>query len=209
MKGRLIVIEGTDASGKGTQARLLNEKLGNSMIISFPQYDSFFGKLVAGYLRGEYGTLDAVRPQMAALLYALDRFGAKEMLIEALDAGKTVILDRYIESNLAYQGAKDRSAVAWIRELEYERFGMPRPDVVIYLDVPLHVAGRLIEGRPKKGYLEGEQKDIHEMDRGYLAKVDDMYRELSKEPGWVRIECTRNGKMLSLEQVHELILRSI
>ena len=154
MEGKLIVIDGNDASGKHTQALLLKKNLENSgrsaVVMDFPRYDSFFGGMVGEYLNGDYGSLTDVNPKLASLLYALDRFDEKERILGWLREGKYVILDRYVESNIAYQSAKlsgdkkREELISWIKELEYVRFGMPKPNIVFYLHVNPEISERAV-----------------------------------------------------------------
>src|ERR1700693_5334188 len=144
-RGKLIALEGIDGSGKLTQLDLLARELDARGLatfrISFPRYESFFGKLVGSYLNGDFGALDAVDPHFAALLYAGDRFEAKQELSAALEQGQLILADRYIASNLAHQTArvsadKRDAFIHWIEHLEYGVYGLPREELVMYLRVP-------------------------------------------------------------------------
>src|ERR1700688_465190 len=148
-RGKLIAIEGIDGSGKRTQLDLLSSELDARGLatfrISFPRYDSFFGKLVGRYLNGEFGALDAVDPHLSALLYAGDRLEAKPDIDAALSAGKIVLADRYIASNMAHQSARVSHELregffAWLRRLGYGVYGLPAGDLVIFLRVPASAA---------------------------------------------------------------------
>ncbi|MBN1156222.1 dTMP kinase [Candidatus Woesearchaeota archaeon] len=216
MEGKLIVIDGSDASGKKTQTELLVERLRKKGIkvktLDFPQYDSFFGKMVAAYLHGEFGSLKGLNPKIPSLLYALDRYGQKEILEEWLKEGNIVVLDRYMESNISYQTAKleDEQEKAelrnWIMELEFDKLKIPRADMVIYLNVPFEISSNLIKSRPRKNYLNGKDKDIHERDEEYQKKVAENYIKLSKtSPRWFLIECTKNNQILSKEEIAEKV----
>ena len=144
----LIVLEGLDGAGKSTQVRMLKEYLasrpGGLEYIHFPRYDApVYGELISRFLRGDFGDNDSVHPQLVALLFAEDRHGAVPQIREALEAGKTVLLDRYVYSNIAYQCAKladeaeaDRLR-KWIFTTEFGEFGEPKADVNIFLDVPI------------------------------------------------------------------------
>ncbi len=144
-RGKLIVIEGIDGAGKGTQTDLLARAFQQRGVpfvkFGFPRYESSFGRLIARFLNGEFGPLPAVNAHFSALLYAGDRFEAKPDLEAALDSGRTVVTDRYIASNLAHQAARvpaERRAefTSWLRQLEYGTYGLPIEDLVIYLRVP-------------------------------------------------------------------------
>src|SRR5574340_592080 len=141
-RGLLIAIEGIDGSGKHTQAQLLENALTASgypvYSTGFPQYDSWFGHMVGQFLNGDFGPLEAVDPHFTALLYAGDRFEAKPRMEAALSAGKVVLVDRYIGSNLAHQVARapaEKRAVflRWIEHLEYSIYGLPRENIILYL----------------------------------------------------------------------------
>ncbi len=216
MRGKLIVIDGSDASGKKTQTELLVERLRKKgfkvKTLDFPQYDSFFGRLVSSYLNGEFGNLKDLNPKIPSLMYALDKYGQKEIIEEWLREGSIVVLDRYVESNLAYQTAKldDENGIAelrkWIMELEFEKLKIPRADVVVYLNVPLEISRNLIKNRPKKQYLNGKDKDIHERDEEYQKKVSETYLKLSKAlPRWFLVECTKSNEILSKEEISEKV----
>src|SRR5580700_11703948 len=152
-RGKLIVIEGIDGSGKRTQLDMLARSLSERNVplsqISFPRYDGFFGKLVARFLNGDFGPLDGVDAHFSALLYAGDRYEAKPQMESELAAGRTVLADRYIGSNLAHQGARvppeNRAEfIEWLRKLEYEIYKLPPEDLVIYLRIPVTEAHRLV-----------------------------------------------------------------
>lgn len=218
MKGKLIVIDGSDAAGKKTQTKLLVAYLKKEgykvQTLDFPQYNSFFGSMVAEYLRGNLGGLGSVHPKLAALLYALDRFKQKEVLRKWLYEGDVVVLDRYIESNLAYSSAKvdpkeQQELIEWIENLEYGEFEIPMADLVVYLHVPTSVSAKLIKDRPKKDYLKGKTADIHEQDQSYQSKVVDQYLKLSKKKGWSVIDCTQNDELRSIDAISVLVCRVV
>src|SRR5271167_3598031 len=142
VRGKFIVLEGIDGSGKRTQLELLARTFTERGIpfsqISFPDYEGFFGKLVGQFLNGNFGSLEAVDPHFSALLYAGDRLEAKQRIEAALAGGKTLLADRYIASNLAHQGArvppeKREEFLKWLKQLEYETYALPAEDMVIYL----------------------------------------------------------------------------
>ena len=181
--GKFIVIEGADSAGKHTQAKLLMDhlkmKLSEIELLSFPQYDTPFGSLVAKYLRGEYGTLSELPPEIPCLLYAMDRYQVRDKLVSSLASGKWLIADRYTQSNFGHQGAKLDSGternklIAWVESMESR---LPQPDFVIYLHVPVEVTQKLINTREHKSYLkDGTNQDIHELDTEYQQRVIDTY----------------------------------
>src|SRR5215831_6320345 len=196
-RGTLIAIEGIDGSGKRTQVDLLTAGLrerGRSVLSTgFPQYDSWFGKMVGQFLNGELGPLESVDPHFSALLYAGDRFEAKPILEDALSNGQIVLADRYIASNLAHQTArvapeKRAAFVEWIEHLEYGIYGLPREDLVLYLRVPPVEAQKLVELKSARSYTSA-QKDLLEASLRHLEDAAAIYDTLSKRPNWNTIEC--------------------
>src|SRR6266704_7004681 len=188
--GKLIAIEGIDGSGKRTQVELLTLTLksrGHSVYSTgFPQYDSWFGKMVGKFLNGDFGSLASVDPHFTALLYAGDRFEAKPKLEAALNNGQIVLADRYIGSNLAHQTArvapKERPAfVQWIEHLEYRIYGLPQEDLVLYLRVPPAEAQKLVTQKSKRSYTSA-QKDLLEASLRHLEDAAQMYDSLSNRP---------------------------
>lgn len=196
-RGKLIVIEGIDGSGKRTQldclARALCERGVPFTQVSFPRYEGFFGKLVARFLNGEFGPLAAVDPHFSALLYAGDRLESKPVIEASLASGKTVLADRYIGSNLAHQGArmppgKRDEFIAWLKQLEYGVYGLPAEDLVLYLRVPAAEAHRLAGERGARDYTK-LRRDLQESDIAHLEAASAVYDTLARQPHWVKIEC--------------------
>jgi dTMP kinase len=196
-RGKLIAIEGIDGSGKRTQLDLLARALGSRGVpffrISFPCYESAFGRLVARYLNGEFGPLHAVDAHLSAVLYAGDRFEAKPRMEAELAAGRTVLADRYVASNLAHQTARlpaeaRESFLGWLRHLEYEVYGLPLEDLAIYLRIPAACAHDLIARKPVREYT-GLRRDLQEADIRHLETAAAIYDQLSKAPSWRTIEC--------------------
>ncbi|HEY2822595.1 MAG TPA: hypothetical protein VGJ06_16230 [Candidatus Acidoferrum sp.] len=195
--GRLIAIEGIDGSGKGTQLELLQKALRARGVAvhatNFPHYQSWFGTMVGQFLNGKFGALESVDPHFAALLYAGDRFEAKRELTDALAQGKLVLADRYIASNLAHQTGRLPTAeradfIAWLEHLEYDIYGLPREDRVIYLRVPPAQAQALVSKKAARSYTTAKQ-DIQESSIRHLHDAAEMYDELAKRPHWATIEC--------------------
>jgi len=210
-KGKLVVIEGNDGSGKGTQARKLLDYLKNNKIdyaaFDFPQYGkTFFGDFAGRMQNGDFGHMRRINPYFSMFPYASDRWQAKEDLNKALDSGKTVVCNRYAPS-IAYQVVKIKPKerekfLAWSDELEYKIFGIPREDIVIFLYVPYDEAFKLIEKR-------GKIKDQNEENALYLKKVEKMYLWLSKhKKNWVRIDCAdKKDRMRSVEEIHQEVIK--
>ena len=210
-----IVVEGLDGAGKSTQVARLKDWLrerGDLEYIHFPRYDApVYGGLISRFLQGRFGANDAVHPQLVALLFAEDRHGAAPQLREALAAGKTVLLDRYVYSNIAYQCAKMADPAGreelrqWILDTEFGDFGLPRPDVNLFLDVPISfVASRLTANRADgdRSYLAGAQ-DIHEADIAFQETVRSVYlRQTELDPHFLRVDCADEaGAMLPPELI--------
>lgn len=217
MKGKLIVIEGGDGSGKATQTELLRKYFVSQKIltktISFPQYKStFFGKTIARVLRGEIAPLSQINPYLISMVYAMDRVEAKDKLYKWLNEGFMVVLDRYVSSNMAHQTGRlpkkeQNKFLNWIEKLEYTVNNVPREDVVIYLYVPYTTSQKLLTERKTDTHLQGK-KDIVEKDSEYLRKAEETYTKLEKKfPHWVRIDCIdETGKMRSREAIHKEIV---
>ena len=195
--GKLIAVEGIDGSGKQTQVRLLARELESRgyqvLSTGFPQYGSWFGKLVGQFLNGDYGDLNTLDPHLTALLYAGDRFECKQPIVAALESGGIVLADRYIASNLAHQIARtapERRAEfrAWIEHLEYNIYGLPKEDLVLYLRLPPGEAQTLVAKKSARQYTNSAH-DILEADIRHLHDAAGLYDELSSRANWKTIEC--------------------
>ncbi len=207
----LVVLEGLDGAGKSTQVKKLRSYLeslyGSIEYIHFPRYDApVYGDLISRFLRGDFGDNETVHPQLVALLFAEDRHGAAPGMKAELAAGRCVLLDRYVYSNIAYQCAKlpdsqeAETLRDWIFNTEYGNFELPVPDLNIFLDVPISfVESKLTSARggDDREYLNGAQ-DIHEADIEFQKRVRDIYRrQCELDPKFIRIDCSdENGRML-------------
>jgi dTMP kinase len=218
-RGKLIALEGIDGSGKRTQLDLLAGAFNARGLavyrISFPRYESFFGKLVGRYLNGDFGALNAVDPHFSALLYAGDRFEAKPAIEAALSSGKIVLADRYIGSNLAHQServAPEQRAefLEWLKRLEYGLYALPPEDLVIYLHVPVAEAHRLVGSKSARAYTR-LKRDIQEADIKHLEQTAIIYERLATEANWARIDCTEavSGLLHSPEEIHKAVLQAV
>jgi len=216
-----VAIEGIDGSGKRTQMDLLHGIIaageGGQSVYStaFPQYDSWFGKMVGQFLNGDFGPLDTLDPHFKALLYAGDRFESKPRLESALQAGKIVLVDRYIGSNLAHQTArvapeKRAEFRRWIEHLEYGIYELPREDLILYLRVPPREAQRLVAKKSARTYTTAKQ-DILEASLRHLEQAADMYDLLALEAPWVTIECfdAARGAMRSPKEIAQDVLAAV
>ena len=208
----LVVLEGLDGAGKSTQVKKLKNYLesifGDIEYIHFPRYDApVYGDLISRFLRGDFGNNETVHPQLVALLFAEDRHGAAPGMKTVLENGGTVLLDRYVYSNIAYQCAKiEDNAEAetlrdWIFNTEYGNFGLPVPDLNIFLDVPIEFVEQKLKADRNghdRDYLEGAQ-DIHEADIEFQKKVRSIYRkQCESDPKFIRIDCSDEyGMMMS------------
>ncbi len=219
---KLFVIEGVDGSGKSTQLKLLRSFLtrkGYSCeFLHFPRTDApYFGELIARFLRGEFGSLNEVDPYMVALLYAGDRRDASEIIRGWLKNKKIVLLDRYTYSNIAYQCAKigdpdsQDKLMNWILNLEFEHFGIPKPDLNLFLDVPFSFTEKKLRSERSgddRTYLKGT-RDIHEESLNFQKKVKDIYLKVARaDDRLVVIDCNQgNGLMQSPEVISSFILK--
>ena len=211
--GKLIVIAGIDGSGKTEQTRLLLERLRREGYAAaqeeFPRYEEgFFGRAIGRYLRGEFGPAGEVDGHLASVLYAGDRWEAKKRMAAALERGEILVCNRYVSANLAHQGGKiasdaEREAFfRWVEELEYGVFQIPRPDLTVFLWLPLATAAHLVEQKAARAYLRGRQKDGHEADMSHLANAQRVYEHLSEtRPNWRRVECVDAGRLLGMEEI--------
>ena len=212
MTAKLIAIEGIDGSGKGTQSRLLVDRLNaagtRAALLSFPRYDeTFFGARIGDFLNGRFGSLDAVDPFLAALLFAGDRLESKPVLVAALAANDVVVLDRYVASNVAHQGAKRAGAerAELVRRIEHVEFalnGLPRPDVTVWLDLPVPLAARLIAAKSARIYT-AKAADLQEADAAHLAATAAVYADLAAGPGWARVACADGEDVRPVEAIAE------
>ena len=207
----LIVLEGLDGAGKSTQLKMVTSyfsSLGRKVdYLHFPRYTApIYGDLIAKFLRGDFGAIDQVHPQLVALLFAEDRRDAASLIRSWMNQGHVVIFDRYVYSNIAFQCAKlpePEEAVAlrsWILDLEYGSYGIPRPTLNLFLDVPIEFVDAKLRQSRKGGdrrYLEGKS-DIHESDIAFQIKVRDLYREQCRlDDTFLRIDCSDpDGHML-------------
>lgn len=216
-KGKLIVIEGLDGSGKNTQSGILTKTLKQMGIdakeLSFPCYGKPSCALVEMYLQGEFGDKpDSVGPYAASTFYAVDRYASyKKDWGSFYNDGGIVIANRYVTSNLVHQMTKLpqsqwKSFSSWLSDLEYDKFGIPKPDLVVFLDMPVEVSQKLMLGR----YHGDEQKkDIHEKDVAYLLECHKAAAFASEYEGWYRVACSDGENPLSIEEISQKVLNLV
>lgn len=220
-KGKLIVIEGTDGSGKQTQSeRLIDNFRSNGIdceIISFPKYGSPTGDIVGDCCLGKdnkietgswFDNFSKLDPKIACLYYAADRLAAASEIRKKLDEGKIVILDRYVESNMGHQcgklkGKNERVKLRdWIVNLEYKLLKLPQPDLIIFLHMPFEVSRKLKEGMDDK-------LDVHEADESHLRNAEAAYLELADYYGWKKVRCFESGDVRSVDEIHNDVLKMV
>ncbi len=215
--GKLIVIEGTDGSGKSTQFRLLTERLNKNNIafqkLVFPQYSEPSSALIRMYLGGEFGAHPSdVSAYAASAFYAVDRYASyKKVWGDWYENGGLVVSDRYTTSNAVHQASKESPEkqpefLNWLYEFEYDRLGLPKPDLVIYLDVPTDFTEKLMRSREAQ---TNTHADIHEQDLTYLTTCRRTGKAAAEFYGWTVIDCVQDGKMRSIEDIHDEIYRHI
>jgi len=215
--GKLIVIEGTDGSGKSTQFKRLTDRLleeGKTFQkLVFPQYAEPSSALIRMYLGGEFGSRPTdVNAYAASAFYAVDRYASyKKVWGEYYEQGGLILSDRYTTPNAVHQASKEapenrNQFLHWLYEFEYKLLGLPRPDVTIYLDVPTAFTEKLLRGREE---ATNTQADIHEQDMTYLATCREMGRAAAEFYGWTIINCVKDGVMRSIEDIHEEIYNHV
>ena len=214
-RGRFIVIDGTDGSGKATQTNLLVEELKTNgykvEMTDFPQYGTKSAGLIEEYLNGKYGK---VGPHAASIFYAIDRFDASFKIREWLNEGKIVISNRYVTANAGHQGGKisdDMERIKffrWLDNLEYNIFGIPKPDLNIILHIPAAMAQKLVDKKSSdvRKYANGKKRDLHEADLKHLKNAEKVYMEIAKLfPNTKLVECVADGKLLPPSAVHNKV----
>ena len=215
--GKLIVIDGTDGSGKATQVKeLVNRFTQQGTQVStfdFPRYEAFFGSLIGECLAGKHGDFAQLSPKIASVLYAADRFDASSKIKQWLDDGHVVILDRYVSANQIHQGGKIKDEIErqeflkWLDHMEHGIFKIPRPDLIIYLDVPIEVTQRLLKEKStniKKIYKD--TVDLHEDNLEHLKNAKESgLKMISSGNNWHRIQCYENGNLLPIPTIHDRI----
>ena len=215
--GKLIVIEGTDGSGKSTQFRLLTARLEAEnhkfQKLVFPQYAEPSSALIRMYLGGEFGTRPSdVNAYAASAFYAVDRYASyKKVWGQWYEDGGLIVSDRYTTSNAVHQASKEPAEkqaefLKWLYDFEYDKLGLPAPDLVIYLDVPTDFTEAMMRRREAD---TSTHADIHEQDMAYLATCRRTGKAAAEYYGWTVIQCVKDGTMRSIEDIHEEIYRHV
>lgn len=225
-RGVLIVLDGADGAGKATQTALLVKRLKKEKkrvkTFNFPQYQkNFFGRLISECLAGEHGNFAELSPYIASTLYAADRFESKALLEKWLQAGYTVVLDRYVSANQIHQGGKvldpkkRKKFLSWLDEMEFGVYQLPRPDLILYLDVPYEISQKLLQDaslqkQKQKEYLAKGKKDTVETNEKYLRDSRlSAVKMVQASNHWERVACTKKGALQSREAIHELVWEKV
>ena len=215
--GKLIVLEGTDGSGKSTQFQRLTERLSREgrqfQKLVFPQYSEPSSALIRMYLGGEFGAKPSdVNAYAASAFYSVDRYASyKKVWGQWYESGGLVVSDRYTTSNAVHQTSKEppekqSDFLKWLYDFEYSKLGLPRPDLVVYLDVPTDFTEKMMRSREAATHTHA---DIHEQDLEYLATCRRTGRAAAEYYGWTVIGCVKNGAMRSIDDIHEEIYRHV
>lgn len=221
--GKLIVIDGTDGSGKATQVDLLRKRLSKEgftvKVLDFPEYyKNFFGKFIGHCLSEQYYNWTNIHPKIASISYAADRWESSQKIKDWLSKGYIILANRYVSANQIHQGGKianvkKREAfMKWLAEMEYNIFKIPKPDLTVYLSLPIEMVLKLIKERNSKNsraYL-GKKKDVHEKDKNFLKNSIKSALWLAKrEKGWLKIECAKGGDLRTRENIHQEVYKKI
>ena len=215
--GKLIVLEGTDGSGKSTQFQRLTDRLSQEgrqfQKLVFPQYSEPSSALIRMYLGGEFGARPSdVNAYAASAFYSVDRYASyKKVWGQWYERGGLVVSDRYTTSNAVHQTSKEppekqSDFLKWLYDFEYSKLGLPRPDLVVYLDVPTDFTEKMMRSREAATHTHA---DIHEQDLEYLATCRRTGRAAAEYYGWTVIGCVKNGAMRSIDDIHEEIYRHV
>lgn len=224
LRGKLIVIDGTDGSGKATQVALLSARLKKEgkkvKVVDFPEYyKNFFGAFIGHCLSEQYYNFLNIHPKIASVLYAADRWESSEEMRNWLKQGYIVVANRYVSANQIHQGGKTKDTkrrndfLKWLYKMEYEVFKIPRPDLTLYLSLPIDIVLKLLKdrdnGKTKRAYLK-KKRDVHEADVNFLINSRKSALKLVKEiPNFIKIDCAPKGEILSREAIHEEVYEKV
>jgi|SRR5579872_69124 len=218
-QGKLIVIDGADGSGKYTQIQMLADSLRKNgykfEVVDFPQYGQKSAGLVEEYLNGKYGQVD---PYKSSIFFAVDRFDASFKIRKWLGQGKIVISNRYVTASAGHQGGKIRRRIErirffkWLNNLEYQVFGIPKPDLNLILHVPAEIAWKLVAKKSKdqRAYAGNKTRDLHEKDLEHQRSAEKVFLEIARIfPNTRLVECVEDGLLLDPERIHREIWKII
>ena len=220
-EGKFIVLDGTDGAGKTVQLELLRKKLSeqgfNFSVLDFPRYGQKSAGLVEEYLNGRYGPAEEVGPYRASIFYAADRYAASFGLKKDLSEGKIVISNRYVSANMGHQGGKIKDKkerdkyFQWLYDLEYNLFGIPKPDLNIILWMPAGIAYELVGKKEKRGYLGNKKRDLHEENLEHLKNTEAVFLEMADNfPGFAVIKCVDDeNNLLEPEKIHQSVWNEV
>ncbi len=219
-KGKLIVIDGTDGSGKATQTNILVTRLKKKgykvALVDFPRYGERSATLVEDYLNGKFGTAEEVGPYRSSIFFAVDRYVASLQVRTWLRDGYIVIANRYVTANMGHQGGKIHDAkkrkkfFRWLDTLEFGLFGIPRPDATIILHVPAAIAQTFVDKKGYRQYVSGTKRDLHEADLAHLRAAEKTYLEIADLlPKTQLIECADGDHILKREEIHRKIWNTV
>ncbi len=216
-KGKIIVIEGIDGSGKSAQSKILIDFFKKRKIkykfFKYPRHAKpFFGIMVDQYLNGEFGDIENIDSKLTSLIYAMDRWESKEKIIKWKEEGYIVILDRYTTSNMGHQLScrpkkKWKEMLEWIINLEYKILGIPRPDKVLFLDVDVDFSFRNLRNRRAKKYIKGKSKSDILENIAHQKKAKEAYMyAIRNDKNWEIVDCMHKNQLLSPDEIHKKIL---
>ncbi len=220
MSGKLFVIDGTDGSGKQTQLQKLKERFDNEKIdykvVSFPNYNSPSSSLVKMYLNGDFGTdAQSISPYIASTFFAADRYATFKMQFEEYyKSGGIILADRYTTANMVHQAGKIKDEqerekfLKWLWDFEFGLYGLPVPTEVFFLNMPFEYSQKLMENRENK-ITHGEKKDIHESNKQHLQDAYNEACKLVKKYNWCEIKCVKDGKIRTIDDIHEEIFGKV
>lgn len=218
--GKLIVIDGTDGSGKHTQSMLLIGRLKSmgydAVYFEFPRHGHPAAFLVDEYLKGKFGKLDDLNgAYIASTFYANDRKDAAPQIREVLDRGGVAVCDRYVSANMGHQAGKIHDLkerdeyLSWLENLEYNVYGIPKPDLNMLLYASTKINQELVDQKNVRAYLNGEKRDIHENDAQHLDDAASAFLYCAKKYDWSVIYCAPNDVILPKEDIHELVWKEV
>jgi len=217
-KGKLIVICGTDGSGKGTQTKILVERLEKENVkvkmFDFPRYGEKSAGMVEEYLNGKLGTANEVGPYRGSIFYAIDRYAASFEMKKLMNEGYNIICNRYTSANKGHQAGKisdekERDKyLDWENDLEYNIFEIPEEDMNIFLYVDPEISQKLVDNKEQRSYTD-KKRDIHEADLEHLKNAAKAYQYVAEKENWEIINCVKNNQIITIEEIHELIWEKV